>query len=191
MTTEPTHRQRGFTMIEMIGVLAVIAILASIVAPKIFDAIRDSKINTFASNIQAVETAVANYYKDTGALPSSGGDLISAPSGVSNWKGPYLDKSLDKLFTSLTSTVVLVKESSSARGYAISTSGTNSYANKTSIVSLGFGSIDPADAKAVSGVIDGDSASSTWYKDGRIVQDSYTAAAPTAAKDLYAFIAAF
>ncbi|RMH52294.1 MAG: prepilin-type N-terminal cleavage/methylation domain-containing protein [Zetaproteobacteria bacterium] len=187
------RRQGGFTMIEMIGVLAVIAILASIIAPKIFDAIRDSKINAVASNIQAVQTAVANYYKDTGQLPSSASDLVSAPSGVSNWKGPYLDKGLDKLFSAVSSgTAVLVKEApTSAHGYALGTSGTNSYANKTWIISVGIPSVDPADGKAISDVVDGD-ASGNWYADGRIVQDTYTAtAAPTVATDLYAFIAAF
>jgi len=187
------QRQRGFTMIEMIGVLAVIAILASIVAPKIFDAIRDAKVNTFASNIQAVKTAVASYYKDVGALPSSASALIAQPSSVTGWKGPYLDKQVSDLFASLptTGTVVLTKQATTVRGYNINGGTVNSYAGKTSVLSLGFPKMDPADGKALSISIDNDG-TTTWYKSGQIVQDTYAAADPgTTATDVYAFIAAF
>src|SRR5215470_16307586 len=42
---QPTPRSRGFTLIEMIGVLAVIAILAALLVPKIFEAINNARVN--------------------------------------------------------------------------------------------------------------------------------------------------
>jgi prepilin-type N-terminal cleavage/methylation domain-containing protein len=41
-----TNNNKGFTLIEMIGVLAVIAILAALLIPKVFQAITEARINT-------------------------------------------------------------------------------------------------------------------------------------------------
>lgn len=67
----PLHngvRRLGFTLIEMIGVLAIIAILVAAVAPRIFDAISDSKITSATTSIKSLQSAVAKYYADVGTL---------------------------------------------------------------------------------------------------------------------------
>jgi len=196
--TKQLHRQRGFTMIEMIGVLAVIAILASIVAPKIFDAIRDSKVNAFTSNIQAVQTAVSSYYKDVGSFPTAAGDLISSTN--TNWKGPYLDKPITEMFSSLpqTGAVTLTAEAPSATAnFDLDGNASGDYTSKSSIAQLTFTGMAVADAKAVSGSMDGDdanigdAASGKWYNMGRFLHDTYTTAVePTASTDYRAYIGA-
>lgn len=60
--------EQGFTLIEMIGVIAVIAILASMVAPKIFSTIQDAKINALTSAVKTYGSAVTKYYADLGTL---------------------------------------------------------------------------------------------------------------------------
>lgn len=69
---------KGFTLIEMIGVLAVIAILASLLIPKIFEAINNARVNNAAVSIQTVKTAVADHYAKFGSLASSNGIAIGA-----------------------------------------------------------------------------------------------------------------
>jgi len=64
------HRKssHGFTLIEMIGVLAVIAILASMLIPKIFEAINSARINNTVQSYNSVKTAVLDHYGKYGAL---------------------------------------------------------------------------------------------------------------------------
>ena len=64
----PNTKTAGFSMIEMIGVLAVIAILAALLIPKVFDAINSAKINNTASGLNTVKTAVVTYFGKYGAL---------------------------------------------------------------------------------------------------------------------------
>ena len=60
--------QAGMTMIEMIGVLGVIAVLASMIIPRVFDVITDSKIDALATAIHTYEIGLTKYYSDVGSL---------------------------------------------------------------------------------------------------------------------------
>lgn len=75
MNTLPkSHRKSaGFTLVEMIGVLAVIAILASMLVPRVFQAIGDSKVNNAASAVNSIKSAVAEYYGKYGRIGGTGG----------------------------------------------------------------------------------------------------------------------
>jgi prepilin-type N-terminal cleavage/methylation domain-containing protein len=66
------HQNKGFTLIEMIGVLAVIAILAAVLVPKVFEAINNSRINNAAMSCQTVKTAIADHYAKWGSIPYDG-----------------------------------------------------------------------------------------------------------------------
>ncbi len=73
----------GFTLIEMIGVLAIIAILAAAVAPRVFEVIADSRGTRMATEIRALETAVTRYYADVGTIQnlSAAGAPETDPDG--------------------------------------------------------------------------------------------------------------
>jgi len=62
------RNSRGFTLIEMIGVLAVVAVLAAMILPKVFDVIAESRVTALAASVKAYETAVIRYYTDIGNL---------------------------------------------------------------------------------------------------------------------------
>ena len=62
------HRRAAFTLIEMIGVLAVIAILAAVLIPKIFEAINNARVNNAAMSCNTVKTALADHYAKAGSL---------------------------------------------------------------------------------------------------------------------------
>ena len=76
--------QRGFTLIELMIVVAIIGILAAIAIPKFADLIRKSKEGATKGNIGAVKGALAVYYgENEGVYPT--GDLSSLTAG-----GKYL-----------------------------------------------------------------------------------------------------
>jgi prepilin-type N-terminal cleavage/methylation domain-containing protein len=65
-----TYRKpAGFTLIEMIGVLAVIAILAAVLVPRIFEAINSARVSNAAITCNTVNTAIADHYAKAGSLP--------------------------------------------------------------------------------------------------------------------------
>ncbi len=62
------ENKKGFTLIEMIGVLAIIAILVSAVAPRIFESISDSKVTTVGTFVKTLRSSISKYYADMGTV---------------------------------------------------------------------------------------------------------------------------
>ena len=64
-------RQHGFTLIEMLITMVVIAILAAIAVPSYVDYVRRGKIPEATSNLQAMKTKMEQYYQDNRAYPNA------------------------------------------------------------------------------------------------------------------------
>ena len=82
--------QSGFTLIEILVVMAIIGMLAIMVAPNLFNqqagAMRDGAL----SQISSLETALAAYRLDVGEYPDDLGGLIENDSDRASWNGPYM-----------------------------------------------------------------------------------------------------
>ena len=78
---------KGFSLIEMIGVLAIIGILASVVAPKVFDAIRDAKITGAVGVLQTIKSSAVDYARKYNNLPTDGNKV----PGDTSFARPYGD----------------------------------------------------------------------------------------------------
>ena len=76
------RRKQGFTLIEMIGVLAVIAILAAVLIPKVFEAINNSRINNSAMTCNTAKTALVDHYAKYGGIPVDG--TANPPTVITN-----------------------------------------------------------------------------------------------------------
>jgi len=88
----------GFTLIEMLVVVAIMATLAAMIAPNLIKKAEESKVTAAKADIQQIASALDIYKLDNFSYPSSDQGLealISKPSGSpepKNWRSPYLKK---------------------------------------------------------------------------------------------------
>jgi len=89
---------QGFTLLEIIVVVAIIAILAAYIAPKVAGRVDDARISKAKSDIRVLESSLELYKLDNFVYPSSGQGLdalVNKPSGegTRNWRdGGYIKK---------------------------------------------------------------------------------------------------
>jgi len=89
-------RQRGFTLVELLLVLVILALIAGLVLPGIIGKAESAKVKAAASQISRISMSVESFYLDTGVTPSSLDELVDEPSGVTGWNGPYIKNTLLK-----------------------------------------------------------------------------------------------
>ena len=98
--TAPRQARRGFTLVEIIVVVTIIAVLAALIAPRLFGRLTWAKVRTAEAEVNAMETAVNLYLNDTGETLTSNFDLevllIPAEDGGGP-QGPYFQKADDLL----------------------------------------------------------------------------------------------
>ena len=89
------RRDAGFTLVEVMVVMVILGLLASLVLPNFFGQASKARVKTARVQISSLGTALDAFALDTGRYPSDseGIDaLISQPSGLDMWDGPYLKK---------------------------------------------------------------------------------------------------
>jgi general secretion pathway protein G len=82
----------GFTLIEIMVVVIIIAALAGMVVPRLWSISDDAKRSIAAGDIASVSTQVRVFRLHCDRFPTSLDELTTAPSGLTTWKGPYLEK---------------------------------------------------------------------------------------------------
>ncbi len=101
MCLEPGNEmgnRRGFTLIEILVVIAVLAMLAALVAPNVFQHVGTAKDATARSQIELLGAALDAYRLDNGRYPTTeqGLNALQVEPSLqplpSNWRGPYLRK---------------------------------------------------------------------------------------------------
>ncbi|KAF0812925.1 Type II secretion system protein G [Andreprevotia sp. IGB-42] len=90
------RQSAGFTLLELLVVLLIIALLAGYVGPKLFSQVGAAKAKTAASQMKSLSDALDNYRLNVGQYPTTEQGLVAlvkAPAeGSSKWAGPYLSK---------------------------------------------------------------------------------------------------
>lgn len=90
-------RATGFTLLELLVVVAIIGLLAALVGPRVFGHISKSEVTTAKAQIEALARALESYRIDVGRFPDATQGLqalVVQPPDTQKWHGPYLLKSL-------------------------------------------------------------------------------------------------
>ena len=89
------HPQAGFTLVELLVVMVILVLLASLVAPRVIGYLGSSRTKTAKVQIESLSTSLELYKLDTGRYPEERQGLtalVERPSDTKNWNGPYLKK---------------------------------------------------------------------------------------------------
>lgn len=89
------HGEAGFTLIEMLVVLAIIGMISALVGPQVIKYLSRAKIDSARVEIQSLETALDLFRLDTGRYPTEQeglASLVEKPANLPVWNGPYVKK---------------------------------------------------------------------------------------------------
>jgi general secretion pathway protein G len=87
------QQERGFTLLELLVVLAILGLMAAIVGPQVIKYFGSSKTQTAAVQVRNVAASLELFRLDAGRYPTPEeglGALMKAPASVPIWNGPYM-----------------------------------------------------------------------------------------------------
>ena len=91
-------RRGGYSLMEILVAVAIIAVLATLVAPRLFGQLDNSRVTAAETQIRMIETALDTMRLDIGRYPTEdeGLRLLIAPTDdvSATWRGPYMDDGL-------------------------------------------------------------------------------------------------
>ncbi len=89
---------KGFTLLEMLVVLVIIALIVGLVGPRLFTRVDYSRVDTAETQIRMLRGALETFRLDVGRFPTQeeGLDILYYPPSNdrirTRWRGPYLDE---------------------------------------------------------------------------------------------------
>src|SRR3974377_688966 len=86
-------REGGFTLVEMLVVITIIALIMGLVGPRVLNFLTESKVKAASIQIKSFENALDLNYLDAGPYPTTEESLkalLERPGGTVAWSGPYL-----------------------------------------------------------------------------------------------------
>jgi len=89
----PPTRQGGFTLVELLVVLAILGLIVALVTPQVLKYLSKARTDTAKIEIQTLGNALDLYRLDMHRYPTQQeglAALVEQPPGVEEWSGPYL-----------------------------------------------------------------------------------------------------
>lgn len=97
MNPSPRRRKFGFTLIELMVVMLILAILAAIVVPRLISRTEDAKVSKATADLSNLRALLDQFRLDTDRYPTTEEGLQAlreAPGDITGWKGPYTTKAI-------------------------------------------------------------------------------------------------
>ena len=94
------HPSAGFTLLEVLVVLVIIGLLASLVGPKLFTKVDASKVQVAQTQVKMLKGTLETLRLDIGRFPTEAEGLAALNAAPADekirgrWRGPYLDEAL-------------------------------------------------------------------------------------------------
>ncbi len=85
--------RNGFTLLELLVVLAILGLLYAIVGPQVIKYLSSSRSETASVQVKNVDAALKLLRLDAGRYPTVQeglSALVTQPAGMADWRGPYL-----------------------------------------------------------------------------------------------------
>ena len=91
--SEARAGESGFTLVEMLVVIAIIGLIMGLIGPRVLNYLSESKVKAAKIQMQSFASSLDLFSLDAGRYPSTAEGLdalVHRPSGVAAWNGPYL-----------------------------------------------------------------------------------------------------
>lgn len=88
-------REAGFTLVELLVVLVILVLIASIVGPRVIGYLGGARAKSANVQIESLVTALDLFRLDVGRYPTAAEGLealVKPPGSIKGWAGPYLAK---------------------------------------------------------------------------------------------------
>ncbi len=87
------HSIAGFSLVEMLVVLTIIALVLGLVGPRVLSYLGESRSKTAKLQIESFGSSLDLFYLDAGRYPTTSEGLtalVQRPTGIEIWNGPYI-----------------------------------------------------------------------------------------------------
>jgi len=90
------YKGRGFTLVELLVVMVIIALLTALVGPRLFPKLGKGKQSAASAQIELIGQGLDHFRLDVGRYPTTqeGLNALMINTGIEKWEGPYLKKAL-------------------------------------------------------------------------------------------------